>query len=250
MTEYYQEENPTEELLNGYDASLNPISVELRPDYSLDEAERELSSKIWAAWYSTPNGKEFYDRWLSPKNVKCLVDAISTISPYLNVEQLEHAYVTLRENNAFETPPPPPLSEAEQKRVNQEAWERENLAWFQKATTRQISERARTDRLFQTWLQKHQGEVVYTDANTLPPPQILGVAEPTYHHPDQLAWQRKEERIQRKKDQTYLAIEQDEPGLHGFAEEVKKMPSQEYKRRLADPRFKQRVKKAAAANLL
>ncbi len=250
MTEYYQEETPTEGLMGGFDANFNSKSVELRPDYSLDEAERELNNEIWAAWYSIPNGKEFYDHWLSPKNVQRLVDAISAISSYLNVEQLEHAYVALRENNAFEIPPAPPLSEAEQKRANREVWEQQCLDWYQapNRSTKEIKARVESDPAFAGWVRDHRFDIVLEDASAILP-QVLG-SEPTGFHPDQLAWQRKEERAQRKKDAKYMQIEREHPGLHLFADEYQRLSATETKKRMRDPEFRRNVEKAAAAGLL
>jgi hypothetical protein len=214
------------------------MSIDLYdPNLSESEIQGKLAMDVAQRWKSeTKEGREFEKFFASrPENIDALVRVFDLLDENLSFETLSAAYRTLRENAEIlsETEVEQAKREAERHRdeANRAKWQSDCEAYIDSHSTREITERAKTDRAFASWLQKQN----------VPP-----VVE-TMYDSAQLTRQKREQRARREKDKPYLNVPEE---VQAFAQSYRCMSFAEVQQKIRDPLFRAQVEQAAKAGLI
>jgi hypothetical protein len=206
------------------------------PNLSESEVQARLVADTAHNWMAeSEEGRAFAALYNTPQNRKKLAEVYDLLDEPVTRETLSAAFKKLVASGAIQTDAERQAAQEQALRQRDEAnrakWVADCEKFIDSHSTSEITERAKTDRAFASYLKS---------VNRLPQ---LAVE----YDPVQLARQRKEQKAQRVKYAPYLVIPQE---LRDFARDYQKMPFSQVQQKMRDPQFRAQVEIAAKHNLI
>jgi hypothetical protein len=200
------------------------------------EIEALLAQEVSGEWLkNTPEGKQFNRHYSSEQNRKKLAEVFGLLDEAVSPETLSAAFRKLVASGALRTEQEiredAEQAERERNEANRAKWESQCSEWIDSHSTREITERAKTDRAFRSYLKA---------ANQIPQLAVEYSAEA-------VARQQDAKKIQKQKDTRFDNISDE---LWTFAENYKRLPAAEALKRMKEPPFKAAVEACAKAGIL
>jgi hypothetical protein len=206
------------------------------PNLSESEVEARLITDTAQTWMAeSAEGRTFAALYNTAQNRQKLANCFALLDEAVTLDTLSGAFRKLVASGAIQTDAERQAAQEQALRqcdeINRAKWEADCEAWIESHSTREITERAETDRAFRSYLKA---------ANRIPQLPVEYSAEAT-------ARQQAAKKVQKQRDARFANVPDE---LWTFAETYKRLPAAEAFKRMTEPPFKAAVEACAKVGLL